>query len=152
MIHCQKDEYRYGYTRMACRQTDRQTNGRTDRQTNKKTDRQTEEKRSNAHYSHTGVSCRLKSIGFLFNSLFRLISKKISNPQSTGLCEGNHWRPLDSTHKESVLRKAFPYYGITMRNDNHKHKQCERLYGEPHWKLSNLVSIFQGSSNDKTIS
>ena len=64
------------------------------------------------HFTYiTSVSWRLKHRhhDYLFNSLFRSTTKKTSKSPSLALYKGNQPVPVDSLHKEPVIRKAFPY-------------------------------------------
>ena len=49
-----------------------------------------------------------------FNLFFRRRSKKTSNIGVTGLCEGNHRRPVNSPHKGPVKQKMSPFDDVIM--------------------------------------
>ena len=61
-----------------------------------------------SHNERDGVSNH-RCLCWLLNRLFRRRSQKTSNFRVTGLCEGNHWWPVESPHKGPVTRKMFPF-------------------------------------------
>ena len=63
--------------------------------------------------SHLLIDC-------LLNSLFRLTSKETPRLPITGFVMGIHRWPMDSPHKESVMRKAWRHHGSV----NHSHGAC----------------------------
>ena len=65
------------------------------------------------HNDHAGVSNH-QPHGYLFNRVFRRISKKTSKLRVTGLCAGNSPGPVNSPHKGPVTRKMFPFDDVIM--------------------------------------
>ena len=60
-------------------------------------------------YQVTGNRC-------LFNSSFRPTSKKTSHFHIIDLCEGIEGPPTDSPQKVPIMRNAFPYHYVIMKN------------------------------------
>ena len=65
------------------------------------------------HNEHDGVSNH-QPLDCLLNRLFRRRSKKTSKLHVTGLREGNHQWPVDSSHKGPVMWKMFPFDDVIM--------------------------------------
>ena len=54
--------------------------------------------------------------GCLFKSSFRPTSKKTSNFPIIDLCEGIEGSPTESPQKVPIMRNAFPYHYVIMKN------------------------------------
>ena len=64
----------------------------------------------------TWVSCisNHRQLDILFNSLFRLLTRKTQSSALLARCEGIHRWPLVSPHKGPVMRKTFLFHDVTM--------------------------------------
>ena len=86
------------------------------------------------HNGRDSVSNHQPHDSFL-KRLFRRRSKKTSKLCDTGLCAGNHRRPVNSPHKWPVTRKLFPFDDVIMENliesprtPHHAHASCGHFY------------------------
>ena len=81
------------------------------------------------HNDHDGVSNHHPH-GCLLNRLFRRRSKKTSKLRVTGLYAGNSPGPVNSPHKEPVVRKMFPFGDVIMYPifSNRYHKSTLVVY------------------------